>query len=183
MAGIHQVHDSCRECLEGGKWFSLRAKFKSWCSSSGLCPEVWFPNCNRIPSSQRREWTQNAPSFQPAGPASSFPSTQVCSTAAHGSTIKHQVGTPGRWETMEGEADRSAPFFVTSLGTMWGPITQLFSLLCFSFAKWANIHSVYLWLSGEAPEREQTHVQEDTICSTSMVESAATVPTPWTSLS
>lgn len=123
--------------LKGESGFPLRAKFKSWCSSSGICPEVWFPNCNRNPYSQNQECTQNAPSFQPAGPASSFPFTQVGSTAAHGSRIKHQVGTSGRWVTMEGEADHSVPLFLTSLnlGTTWDPITGLFSLSRFSFAK------------------------------------------------
>lgn len=79
--------------LKGESGFPPRAKFKSWCSSSGLCPDVWFPNCNRNPYSQNQECTQNAPSFQPAGPASSFPFTRVGSPAAHGSGIKPQAGT------------------------------------------------------------------------------------------
>lgn len=44
--------------LKGESGFPLRAKFKSWCSSSGLCPEVWFPNCNRNLYSQNQECTQ-----------------------------------------------------------------------------------------------------------------------------
>lgn len=131
-----------RNALKEESGFPLRAKFKSWCSNSGLCPEVWFPNCNRNPYSQ----TRNAPSFQPAGPASFFPFTQDGSPAAHGSRIKHQAGTSGRRLTMEGEADCSVPLLLTclNLGTTWDPITWLFSLSHFSFAKRANIHPVYL---------------------------------------